>query len=477
MADVQQTENASQVPTDAFQGWDELNLCEFPIALLGDRNSADCLELTFKDTVWDEVAKKEIQRQLHVSALPKHGLPTSKDEDVLRHMIYLAERNNRFTDRKVFFTHYDLIQLLGWNEGGKSYRRVTEALHRWRSTELDYQNAWRDPETKSWADATVSILADVVIFDAEKRAKHRGCEKQSSLPLSYFVWGETFFKSMQSNYRKRLDLEFIQSLKTGSSKRLYCFLDKRFGAGRKSWEFDLHEFAFEKMGMSRNYDTGKVKEKLEPAITELEGRNYLTTCTKQKRFVKKGPKNWKVRVERATEAQADTRTQGPELANELTGRGISDKTAIELVSEFDAETIELQIDIFDWMIENEQTPKNPAGFLISSIRDGYKPPARYKTKQQRLRAAEKQAAIVADKNAKDSRRKQEELEIAFSRSHVLEIRKSFSPEELTAIEREAIDQADEEQSKILSDRKFRQFQIDSLVDQLILERFPLVAGN
>lgn len=475
MEDARHITEPNQSPIHEVSGWDELNLCEFPIALLGDRATDGCLELTFQDTVWDESANQEIQRKLHVSALPKHGLPRATDEDVLRFMIYVTERDNQFTDRKVYFTHYDLIKLLGWNDGGKSYRRITDAMYRWRSTELDYQNAWRDPETKSWADATVSILADVVIFDAEKKAKHRNSNEQFDLPLSYFVWGETFFKSMQSNYRKRLDLKFIQSLKTGSSKRLYCFLDKRFGTGRNNWDFNLHEFAYEKMGMSRNYDTGKVKEKLEPAITELEGRNYLAPASKKQRFIKKGPKNWRVCFERASENRTECPIDTSLLAKELASRGISDKTAAELISKFDSAVIELQLDIFDWIIENEQAPTNPAGFLIASIRDGYKPPTKYKSKHQRMEASQIQAKRVASKKAEDEIARQEKHKLARDRQHLKDTRKKLSQIELGALEQEAIKIADEEQKKIMNDPKMRQFQIDLIVDQLILEAHSISA--
>ena len=49
---------------------------------------------------------------------------------------------------------------------------------------------------------------------------------------------------------------------------MYRFLDKRF-YHKSRWEFDLTEFACEHIGVSRNYDTGQLKRRLQPAIEEL----------------------------------------------------------------------------------------------------------------------------------------------------------------------------------------------------------------
>ena len=60
-------------------------------------------------------------------------------------------------------------------------------------------------------------------------------------------------------------------------------LGKRFYV-QGDWTFDLNEIAFDRVGLSRSYtDAGKIKEKLQPAIDELEasvssGRSAATTA-------------------------------------------------------------------------------------------------------------------------------------------------------------------------------------------------------
>ena len=61
----------------------------------------------------------------------KHGLPTAMDDEVMVGLIQLTKRRNNFTDPKVTFSRYELIELLGWPQTGQSYRRIEEALHRW----------------------------------------------------------------------------------------------------------------------------------------------------------------------------------------------------------------------------------------------------------------------------------------------------------------------------------------------------------
>ncbi len=457
------------------QGWDELNLCEFPIASLGDRAPAGCQKLCFEDTVWDEFNKKKIHRKLQIFGHPDYGLPTTKDEDILRFMIVLADQQNQFTDPKVYFTHYELLKMLGLDDSKKNYQRLTDAMHRWRRTGLNYKNAWRDPKTKRWANADFSILADLVIFGAEERAEIRQAGEKIDGRLSYFVWGSTFFESMQANYRKRIDLEFYKSLKSGQSKRTYSFLDKRFNAGRDSLEFPLEEFAFEKIGMSRKYDTGKIKEKLTPTITELEEKSFLVPQAKEQRYVKKGPKRWSIRLERAKAQRVLLPPDSETLVNKLVERGVSKQIAVDLVETFDARAIEAKMDVLDWKLEDSNdSTKNPAGFLIDSIRNDYAPPAGYKTKEQRQQAADQKAKRESMQAAKKRKQKEQEKLMQAEREHINKIRSKLASSELAAIEKLVQEQASDIEKQGLQNPITRDWQLYFLVAAELLKRYPMV---
>ena len=97
----------------------------------------------------------------------KHGLPTSLDDDVLVGLIQLTKRRSNFTDPRVQFSRYELIELLGWPQSGHSYRRIEEALlHRWVGVVLMYENAWWDNAAKSWVDEQFhGVLDNVTLYD------------------------------------------------------------------------------------------------------------------------------------------------------------------------------------------------------------------------------------------------------------------------------------------------------------------------
>ena len=150
-------------------GWkDELNLAEFPIAALTDRVPDGQTTLVFEDRL-ERRDSPPIVRRLTIMGTHKHGLPTSLDDEVLVGLIQLTKRRSNFTDAKVQFSRYELIELFGWPQSGQSYRRIEEALHRWVGVLLMYENAWWDNAAKSWVDENFHVLDNVTLYDRERR--------------------------------------------------------------------------------------------------------------------------------------------------------------------------------------------------------------------------------------------------------------------------------------------------------------------
>ena len=155
-------------PSLADAGWkDELNLAEFPIAALADRIPDGQTTLVFEDRL-ERRDSQPIVRRLTIMGTHKHGLPTSLDDEVLVGLIQLTKRRSNFTDAKVQFSRYELIELLGWPQSGQSYRRIEEALHRWVGVVLMYENAWWDNAAKSWVDEQFHVLDNVTLYDRER---------------------------------------------------------------------------------------------------------------------------------------------------------------------------------------------------------------------------------------------------------------------------------------------------------------------
>ena len=223
---------------------------------------------------------------------------------------------------------------------------------------------------------------------------------QGELPLSTFTWNKTFIESCQADNLRQLDLDEYFGLKSPVSKRLYRFLGKRFYR-QDDWTFDLHEIAFERVGLSRSYaDAGKIKEKLQPAIDELEAIGFLRPLSRDDRYTRIDRGQWTIRLTRQSPALAAPQPSAPAAAEpepplvaELVSRGVTRATAAELVRQHPAERIQAKIDVFDWLTEKQdkRIAKSPAGYLVKSIADDYAAPKGFSL-ESRARAPRGSAA-------------------------------------------------------------------------------------
>jgi hypothetical protein len=438
-------------PALADAGWkDELNLAEFPIAALTDRIPDGQTTLVFEDRL-ERRDSQPIVRRLTIMGTHKHGLPTSLDDEVLVGLIQLTKRRSNFTDARVHFSRYELIELLGWPQSGQSYRRIEEALHRWVGVVLMYEKAWWDNAAKSWVDEQFHVLDNVTLYDRErwrtsnrlgKTGKgERGGVKadRPPLPLSSFRWNEVIFQSFQSGNLKQLDLEFYLKLRLPTTKRMYRFLDKRFYR-RSQLDFDLRTLACEHIGLSRSYAPTELKRRLKPALEELEQLGFLEPLSPAERYcyVKRG--TWRIilirgQVTTPSRVSPEGEPEPAELIDLLKIRGVTAKTAQELVESHTSSRIRAKIEVFDWLIQKEdkRVGKNPAGYLVASIRSDYQVPGDYQSQPAKTTRALKHAS-KADQEARRKAAAKAQAEC----DKVREAQLRTAWEQLPAAERESI---------------------------------------
>src|SRR5581483_6784353 len=272
-------------------GTDELNICEFPLYSTGRGNSPHENTLVFEDRIFDEGTQEPVHRKLMVSASEAFGLPTPADSDVLLVLMHFTNQRNGFTDRTVHFTRYELVNALGWDHSGKPYRRIEESLQRWVNITLNYNRAWWDRDCRRWQNKSFHILESVDL---------RGRGDSQDDGTSSFTWNQVIFGSFQANHVKRLDLDTYLKLKSPAARQAYRFLDKRFYR-TKFLEFDLTNFACEHIGLSRTYDNGQLKRKLQPAIEELEEIGFLKRLPLSERYLKRRRGEWLIRLIRESD--------------------------------------------------------------------------------------------------------------------------------------------------------------------------------
>lgn len=436
------------------QGWkDELNLAEFPIAALTDRIPNGQTTLVFEDKL-ERKDHPPIVRRLTIMGTAKHGLPTSTDDEILVGLIQLTKRKSNFTNAKVPFSRYELIELLGWPQSGASYRRIEEALHRWVGVVLMYENAWWDNTEKSWVDENFHVLDNVTLYDRErrKRASKNGKVAPAKpvsgrkprkvgtegdpLPLSSFRWNEVIFESFQSGNLKQLDLEFYLKLRLPTTKRMFRFLDKRFYR-RERLDFDLKTLACEHIGMSRSYAPTELKRRLRPAIEELEQLGFLEPLSAEDRYSWVARGSWRILLIRA-QPQPPAEAQPPErglLQEVLVARGVAARVASELVATHPLHRVRTKIEVFDWLVKNEdkRVGKNPSGFLVASIRADYQAPEEFVTvvRAEETRKQTEEAVKVSRRKVADDQEQRQQ--------HDADLRARWN--NLTDAERDAIKQA------------------------------------
>ena len=274
--------------------------------------------------------------------------------------------------------------MLGWRNEGKSYTRLETSLKRWIGVTFYYENAWWDKAKQSWVDESFHILERVSLFDRRRKRRDGSAEEPA---LSMFCWNEVVFRSFQSGYLKSIDMELFRRLESPVAKRLYRLLDKRF-YHKNRWQFDLRELACEHVGLSRSYDTAGLKRKLRPAIAELESVGYLKAMEPEKRFVRLARGRWEVHFQRKGKRRdrpkrMDAATDAESM---LTARGVNPATAARLAADHPVAEIRRHVEALDrLLLEGKgQSPRNPAGFLVQSIRDGYSVPEIVSEQETRL---------------------------------------------------------------------------------------------
>jgi len=360
------------------KGKDELNLAEFPIAVVAESARPGQLTLVFSDTIRDRSTGKMVERSVTVHGTEEWGLPAAQDDDVMIGLLQLCFLSG--WPKRVRFTRYQLCKLLRWSVGGASYRRIYQALHRLSTTTYNYRYGWRDKANQEWVPSLVfSYIQSLKIHEAGRPTESGLCE---------VTWSDDFHLSLKAGNLKGLDFNRYVGLRSSIAKRLYRFLDKRFGAGRTQYSCDLKVLAFEKVGVSRSYqDAAQIKRLLLPAIRELEDAGFLMKALPEERFEKLHRGHWKVHFAPARSGKEPVPiepSEGP-MEQKLIQLGIDPSEARKFVKRFPEDYLASKIDQFPF----RQVKSNPGGLLADSIRRDLPPPGEYRDPKTRLAEAER----------------------------------------------------------------------------------------
>jgi hypothetical protein len=472
---LKQVENLSEL----FRtGKDEMNFAEFPMTSLSDKPITGETSLKFEDQIYDDRKKKHIPRKRIIEGSKEYGLPTATDDSVLLALIQLTKLKNAFTAREVEFSRHELITLLQWPNKGQSYKRIAQSLHRLASVTYHFENSWWDNQRKAWTTKIFGIIDTVELNDS------RESDSQGGLFPSRIIWNQIILDSFQAGYLRTIDFQLAISFKHAISLRIYRFMGKRFHL-KPDWTLELKDFAYEHMGLARSYEGGtQIARKLKPALAELEEAGFLLPLSEQERFIKKG-REWFMRLVQKTSplpalanAVLDEAPKPSGLIDELIKRGVTAKSAAELVENYPAAFIEAKLEEFDWEMTQAKPPKKPAGYLVKSIIDGYATDPKFVSKAERQRRED--AARASELRVAEERRIKQEAETKTRElaAKVDAYVKALTPEQHRQVEAEALAQASEETRLSMEKPEMRLFKKTAML-MLVKEHVErmMVAGT
>ncbi len=250
---------------------DEMNLVEFPFALLSNRHPLNSSKtLIFSDEIRGPMNAK-ILREWVVTGSDIHGLPLSMDEELLLGILYLGHLS-KFDGPEVYFIKKQVLDVLKWGTNKQYYKRLEMGLARLKGVSIFAKNAFWDNATKSYTTVGFGIISDFLLKNDGKGRKSNAIDKED---MSMVTLDRYIYRSIKSGYIKSLDFSFWVDLETSVSKRLFRYLDKKFFRDN-CFEINIDKLCHEKLGLSRNIVyRSSMMQKIESAISELVKKGYL----------------------------------------------------------------------------------------------------------------------------------------------------------------------------------------------------------
>jgi len=355
-------------------GRDEMNLAEFPLAVLSQRVDKGVLKFQRKRTLMLPDGSA-LNQEWTVTGDPEYGLPQPVDEDVLLGLLKIAA-DDGFASPTVRFSQRGLLGILRWKQQGWYYGRLEQALSRLTTTTIKARNAFWNNESKAYQTLHFGIIEAYELYE-------RQAQGVSSFPLArrsnMARFSREFFSSIQAGYLKPLDLNLYFELKRALSKRLFRYLDKK-RYRKQRFEIGLDLLASVHMGLSESTCryASWMKKEFDRAHQELIDVGFLLGAE----YERSKDGSWKVAYAFNPRALRDEQLALPcevaepaaavdgELVECLVDRGLSPATARDIVASKPADFVHRQLEQFDALRAREsRAVRNPIGFLARALQE------------------------------------------------------------------------------------------------------------
>lgn len=408
-------------------GRDEMNLAEFPFAVLSKVASHDTKTLEFDDIVTMADGTR-VERRWVVTGSDRFGLPTATDEEVYVALMEIT-KDQSFASRTVPITRYDLIRRMGWRPDGRSYSRVEMSLDRLKGVTIKAVNAFWDNKARRYITVAFGIIDNYVLLD-ERRT--RGAA-DSAVCQSYITWNEVIFNSFLAGNIKLLDTDLYFSLRSPIARRLFRYLDKKRYPNKRSFQITLEKLAYEHLGMTRGYFPSQLRRKLMPAHRELIARGFLEAVDYG--MTQTGADKVIYYFAPARDQTTPSLPPGGDAAlNALVDQGVTLKTALDLIQVYPLVDVWAQLAYLPY-----RSARDPGAVLVQSIREAWAAPPAFLEAQREREAVERaQRASAEQVSQEQSDRSRREL----YRSAAKAIFDALPQEEQSTVEQDVRDALD-----------------------------------
>lgn len=250
-------------------GKDEMNLAVLPIALLGRNDTRDVIE--YYGTFWN--GEKQERMVWIVRGAAGLGLPSEFAERVLVALLYLGAQSN-FAERRMEFTPYQILTILGHTINGRNYQAVEHALAQLHGVTITSDKAWIEKK-KDGSQRRVTTKRGFHILD-EYYLHYTEDEDDDEGDTSFIVWGSRVWRNLQAGYIRQLDIDFYYAIDLPLARRLFRFLDKMTHYKPYTpYSIDIFDLS-NKLGLAQYQYASHLKRPLSAAADELVARGYLT---------------------------------------------------------------------------------------------------------------------------------------------------------------------------------------------------------
>ncbi|MEO2054552.1 MAG: replication initiator protein A [Nitrospira sp.] len=246
----------------------ECNLEEFPFTCVALKNLKKLKEYHYERWIKDYSTNKSLKQEWTMIAAPNNHLPGPFDLDVKRALdkiVFQTGIENVVQVRKISFSIYQIVEILGLKMGGTTYKNIKESLERLHATRYTSKNAFFLKNTKQYVGDSFFLI--------ERLNMKEAIDASSTRTKVTVYFGSYYLESLKSYYVKPFDFGFYLSLKNPIRKRLYGILDKR-SFSSKTIIYDLIELG--KVIPLSNRSPSKIRQVITPSFEELKRRGYLS---------------------------------------------------------------------------------------------------------------------------------------------------------------------------------------------------------